>query len=255
MSTQKEEKPQTAFVSEGSDWVEIDSENNEISRVAKRTFDTGHVLKPFASYAAKTIREISGVISGSSVSIIAIPGGKLVVIHLGEQIHIDANEETDFEYDYPINMTEDAPEQKDDKDGRKKAADNLKGREAFKKMVDDHAITGVDIIAQMIESEQIDIKPENAKVEIFHGDGAHSDKGCVVIYDDSDILKIEKKHILKYVKSKRIPGFIVSTENVVSLLYLALQSRSILMSPKATMHTRLGISNDLFDLLDEIGII
>jgi len=252
MTTQKEEKPQTAFVSEGSDWVEIDSENNEVSRVAKRTFDTGHVLKPYASYAAKTIRDISGVPSGSPVSIIAIPGGKLVIVHIGEQIHIDANEDTDFEYDYPINMTEDAPEQKED---RQKSADFLKSKEEFKKIVDEHAITGVDIIAKMIEDEQIDIKPENAKVEVFHESGAHSNKGCIVIYDDSDILKLEKSNILKYVKSKRIPGFVVSTENVVSLLYLALQSRSILMSPKATMHTRLGISSDLFDLLDEIGII
>lgn len=255
MTTQKEEKPQTAFVSEGSDWVEIDSENNEISRSAKRTFDTGHLLKTFASYAAKTIRDISGVPSGSSVSIIAIPGGKLVVLHLGEQIHIDANEETDFEYDYPINMTEDAPDEKDDKNGRQKAANSLKGREAFRKMVDEHAITGVDIIAKMLEDEQIDIKPEDAKVEIFHGNGTHSDDGCVVIYDDSKILKIEKINILRDVKSKRIPGFIVSTENVVSLLYIALQSREILMSPNATMQTRLGISSDLFDILYEIGII
>jgi Asp-tRNA(Asn)/Glu-tRNA(Gln) amidotransferase C subunit len=249
-------KSKTAFISEGAWWVEIDGENNEVSRVEKAKFETGHELKPFAIYGAKLLREIQGYPEGDDVGVMTVPGGKLIILKHGDQIHLDAESQTDFEFNWPPNVIEDAPDDSDEKDDEREAvAEQLRQVEAFEEQLEEIAIKGVDLIAEMIEANAIDIDPANAKVEMFHGNGTHSDNGRVVIYDDSKVLKLEKHRILQEVQSGRLPGFIVEPDQVVSLLFLALQARAVLMSPDATMELRLGVSGDLFDLLETIGII
>lgn len=250
-------KPNTTFVSEGPEWVEIDSDNNEISRTRKPTFDTGHPIKTFAIYAGTLVREISGHLESTPVGIMAVPGGKLFILKDGEQIHLDAKVGEDFEFDRPVRVIEEAPSdyEEETKHNREKIADFMKTIEEYNSSAEKNAIVGVDILAELIAAEQIDIKPEDAKVEIFHGNGNHSDDGCMVIYDDSKVLKLKKNDILKMVKSKQLPGFVIKPDQVVSLLFLSLQARGALMSPKISMESRYAIASEMFDFLEEIGII
>lgn len=249
-----DESKRTVFISEGPDWVEIDSDNNEISRVRKPTFETGHLVKPFAVYAGTLKRTIAKHPASTEVGIMHISGGKLCILKNGEHIHLDAKMNEDFEFVLPPKILEEAPEEAADSD-RQAIAGMLKNVEEIVKELDKDAVVGADLIAEMIAAEQINIKPEDAKVEIFHGNGTHSDNGCMVIYDDSKILKLQKSEILKRVKSKDVPGFIVTPDQLVKLLFLALQSREALMMPKASMPLRLGVAHELFEVLEEIGII
>lgn len=253
-----ETKRKTTFISEGPDWVEIDSDNNEIARIRKPTFETGHVIKPFAIYGGYILREIGGHAEGTQVGIMTVPGGKLYILKNGEQIHLDAKIGEDFDFDIPINVIEDAPDRDDDDlqiDDRERVADMLKQVEEVEAAMEEHAIVGADLIAEMIAAEQVNMKPENARVEIFHGNGTHSDDGCLIIYDDSKVLKYEKVNIKKMVESGQMPGFIVKPDQAVQLLFLALQAREALMMPKASMQLRLGVAHYLFNILEEIGII
>lgn len=247
----------TVFISEGPDWVEIDSDNNEISRVKKPLFENGHPIKTMVIYAGTLLKEISGHPSSTPVGVMAVVGGKIHILKDGQQIHIDAKMGIDFEFVRPTTIIEDAPDSyRDEEDhDREKISEIIRSLENNSSLSGKNAVVGVDILAEIIAAEQIDIKPENAKVELFHGNGTHSNNGCVVVYDDSNVLKLKKDDILKLVKSRQLSGFIVKPEQIISLLYLSLQAKGLLMSPKASMESRYAVAGELFNVLEEIGMI
>lgn len=258
MPEAEEKKRLTTHVSDGSDWVEINSDAEEISRTPKKRLPTGHYLEPLGVYGGELSREISEVPAGTEVGIMTVPGGKLIILHRGTQISIDATEGDDFEYQIPINVIEKAP-QDDTPDlydaMRDAAADLLKQREEFEDSIEEVAIKGVDMIAEMIEAERIKFGPDAAQVEVYSDEKNHASDGIVVVYDDSKILNLDREKIAKMVISGKMPGFIVKPEQIVDLVFLALQTHSVLMNENANMPTRLRIASDLHDILFDLRVI
>lgn len=246
--------PKTVTVSEGAYWVEIDENNNEISRIEKARLSTGACMQIGAIYKGELLREINGIPAGSIVGVETNRKSKFIIAHQGKELHIDAKPDVDFEFLIPIEIIDNSRVESEEDEDRQAMAYLLARTNKAEKDLQKHELVGVDLVAEMIAAQVVDIAPKNAQLEVFI-DNAHGNNPDIVIFNDHRVLKYDRKDVRSLIKEGQMDGFIMKKNHLIDLLFAAMKARAALLNIKTPQNQRIGVAGEIDDVLSEINLI
>lgn len=244
------------YVDVGDQWVKV-SNFGEVERIDKVKLPDGKNLAAYSIYKGILLRDIDGAPEDGSVGIMYLPGGKISLISEDDIICEDAVMGEDVDFVYPISCEDEGISYKipdDIEQAIKDVAYSLENAQDDGYGPGINVRTKVDYLAEKIEESKVDVDLDCAKQLVIHNNGAIFDDGTIIIYNDDNENR-NKKEVPSMIRKRELQGTVINVDTLPALIAAAMKAHYTLIDTDASIGERIDASDDITDILYEMGLI